>query len=187
VLAEIAVGPHRPAIVRGRCSERLNGAEAYLPILEVLDSLLHGQTVGRSTDMMKTLAPTWYVHVGMLSAESTSAQQLREDTKIASPERMKRELAALLKVFPRRLCCSDDPEWLTFRRWTSEPPGQRFAICAFVLVTYRSSEMVLEASVPAGEQSCRRGSSRNSLFLAQPDVGGTRLSSRPRFAGALGG
>ena len=31
----------RPIVARGRCSERLAGAEAYLPILEALDSLLH--------------------------------------------------------------------------------------------------------------------------------------------------
>ena len=67
---------------------RLAGGEAYLPILEILDSLLHGhsllhgQSGGRFTDMMKTLSPTWYVHVGMLSMESISAQQLREETKI---------------------------------------------------------------------------------------------------------
>ena len=31
----------RPTIARGRCSESLAGIEAYLPILEVLDGLLH--------------------------------------------------------------------------------------------------------------------------------------------------
>jgi hypothetical protein len=44
VLAE-SRRPHRPVIVRGRCSGTTGGAEAYLPILEVLDSLLHGHAV----------------------------------------------------------------------------------------------------------------------------------------------
>jgi tetratricopeptide (TPR) repeat protein/type II secretory pathway predicted ATPase ExeA len=148
VLAEIALGPHRPVIVRGRCSERLNGAEAYLPILEVLDSLLHGQTVGRFTDMMKTLAPTWYIHVGMLSADSTSAQQLKEDTKIASPERMKRELAALLESISRArplVLFLDDLHWADISTVdVLNYLAQRFAdLRIFVMVTYRSSEMVL--------------------------------------------
>ena len=40
-LAELELLPERPYLVRGRCSERLAGAEAYLPVLEALDSLLH--------------------------------------------------------------------------------------------------------------------------------------------------
>ena len=40
-LAELTTRPERPIVARGRCSERLAGAEAYLPILEALDSLLH--------------------------------------------------------------------------------------------------------------------------------------------------
>ena len=147
VLAEIAVGPHRPVIVRGRCSERLNGAEAYLPILEVLDSLLHGQTVGRFTEMMKTLAPTWYVHVGMLSSQSTSTEQLKEDTKIASPERMKRELAALFESISRArplVLFLDDLHWADISTVdVLNYLAQRFGdLRVFVMATYRSSEMV---------------------------------------------
>ena len=40
-LVELTTRPERPIVARGRCSERLAGAEAYLPILEALDSLLH--------------------------------------------------------------------------------------------------------------------------------------------------
>ena len=153
VLAEIAVGPHRPVIVRGRCSERLAGGEAYLPILEMLDSLLHGhsmlygQTAGRYSDMMKTLAPTWYVHVGMLSMESTTALQLREETKIASPERMKRELAALFETVSRTrplVLFLDDLHWADVSTVdVLNYLAQRFGdLRMFVMATYRSSEMV---------------------------------------------
>ena len=154
VLAEIAVGPHRPVIVRGRCSERLAGAEAYLPILEVLDSLLHGHTIlhqqtsGRFTEMMKTLAPTWFVHVGMLSMESISAQQLREETKIASPERMKRELAALFESISRTrplVLFLDDLHWADVSTVdVLNYLAQRFSdLRIFVMTTYRSAEMVM--------------------------------------------
>ena len=40
-LDELPPAGRAPTIARGRCSERLAGAEAYLPILEALDSLLH--------------------------------------------------------------------------------------------------------------------------------------------------
>jgi tetratricopeptide (TPR) repeat protein len=148
VLAVLGLHPHRPVVARGRCSERLAGAEAYLPILEVLDSLLHGQTVGRFTEMMKTLAPTWYVHVGMLTMEGPSAQQLREDTKIASPERMKRELAALFECISRArplVLFLDDLHWADVSTVdVLNYLAQRFATMRlFVMVTYRSSEMVL--------------------------------------------
>ena len=48
-LAELAQLPERPFVVRGRCSERLAGAEAYLPVLEALDSLLHRSSGARCT------------------------------------------------------------------------------------------------------------------------------------------
>ena len=42
-LAELAAGGASHSVARGRCSERLAGAEAYLPFLEALDSLLQGE------------------------------------------------------------------------------------------------------------------------------------------------
>ena len=40
-MSELTAGTSQPTLARGRCSERLAGSEAYLPVLEVLDSLLH--------------------------------------------------------------------------------------------------------------------------------------------------
>ena len=58
-----------PALARGRCSERLAGTEAYLPFLEALDSLLHGDRGEAAAQVMKIVAPTWYVQVVPLAAE----------------------------------------------------------------------------------------------------------------------
>src|SRR5262245_3704646 len=98
--------------------------------------------------MMKTLAPTWYVHVGMLSMESVSAQQLREETKIASPERMKRELAALFESISRTrplVLFLDDLHWADISTVdVLNYLAQRFAdLRIFVMATYRSAEMVM--------------------------------------------
>ena len=42
-----------------RCSERLAGAEAYLPVLEALDGLLHQSSWSSVPSLIKTVAPTW--------------------------------------------------------------------------------------------------------------------------------
>ncbi len=44
-LTDLAIRGERVTLGRGRCSESLAGAEAYLPVLEAFDSLLH-RTVG---------------------------------------------------------------------------------------------------------------------------------------------
>ena len=87
-LAEIAAGPHHPVVLRGKCSERLAGTEAYLPVLEALDNLLHGGSADSFNGMMRQVAPIWYVQVAPLSTESTTAQQIRDDVQSASQERM---------------------------------------------------------------------------------------------------
>ena len=45
-LTELGTAAGAPIVARGRCSERLAGAEAYLPVLEALDSLLHQSSGG---------------------------------------------------------------------------------------------------------------------------------------------
>ena len=78
---------------RGRCSERLAGAEAYLPLIEALESLLRGPE-GRSVgELMQRTAPSWYAQVGFQAESalgSTSSAEL-------SKERLKREIALFLE------------------------------------------------------------------------------------------
>src|SRR5262249_53522172 len=58
-IAELAAeGPC--GIARGKCSERLAGAEAYLPLLEALESLLRSGAVPSAARVMRQIAPTWY-------------------------------------------------------------------------------------------------------------------------------
>ncbi len=84
------------SVSRGICSERLAGAEAYLPILEVLDHLTRhgGEMVART---LKLLAPTWYVRIVSLATEDSSAERVLANAKTASQERMKRELIAFFE------------------------------------------------------------------------------------------
>ena len=97
---------------RGRCSERLAGAEAHLPFLEALDSLLK-RDPGVAA-LMKLSAPGWYVQIAPVSAEESSAARLLADTRSGSAERLMRELVALLHELARSrpvVLFLDDVQW----------------------------------------------------------------------------
>ena len=99
---------------RGRCSERLAGSEAYLPVLEVLDSLQHSEQHGSLSRLLRALAPSWYVQIMPPSANDSSAARLAADTALGSQERLKREIAALLDEITRMhtvVLCFDDMHW----------------------------------------------------------------------------
>jgi predicted ATPase len=81
---------------RGRCSERLAGAEAYLPFLEALDSLLRDDGGASAAQALKLLAPTWYVQVAPLAADDSSLARVFAAAKDSSQERRKRELGVFL-------------------------------------------------------------------------------------------
>jgi hypothetical protein len=90
--AEIASGGPPCTILRGRCSERLAGAEAYLPFLEALDSGLRGPGGDGFAHALKLLAPSWFVQVASLAPDDTSFDRVTSEVKASSQERMKREL-----------------------------------------------------------------------------------------------
>ena len=101
-------------IGRGRCSERLAGSEAYLPMLEVLDSLQRNEKHGSLSRLIRALAPSWYVQIMPPSKNDSSAARLAADTAIGSQERLKREIAALLEEVTRMhpvVLCFDDVHW----------------------------------------------------------------------------
>ena len=113
-LADLAVRGEHPTIARGRCSERLAGSEAFLPVLEALDSLMR-RTDGPSLhSIIKVVAPTWYLQIATDSTETTSIGEMRERTPAGSQERMKRELGALLQEVSRQrplVLFIDDLHW----------------------------------------------------------------------------
>jgi tetratricopeptide (TPR) repeat protein len=79
-------------IARGRCSERLAGAEAYLPVLEALESLLHGPSHGSAVRAFQTLAPTWFAQVATAGGGAA-----RASGQSVTQEQLKRQLFALLR------------------------------------------------------------------------------------------
>src|SRR5215831_11755602 len=96
VLADIARDARAPIVARGRCSERLAGTDAYLPLLDALDMLLRGSHGPRVARLMKQLAPTWYVNVTHSTPEQLAGERALLGTQATSRGRMMRELGSFV-------------------------------------------------------------------------------------------
>ncbi|HEU0121772.1 MAG TPA: protein kinase [Bryobacteraceae bacterium] len=127
-------------IARGRCSERLAGTEAYLPVFGALENLLQAGTHPGISELMKQTAPDWYAQIANATSSGANAA--------ISQDRLKRELGSLLQEASRQrpiLLFFDDLHWadlstvdlLTYL--ASQFSGMRLLI----VVTYRPSDMLL--------------------------------------------
>ena len=147
-LAELARQPERPIVVRGRCSERLAGSEAYLPILEALDQLLHRSSSTSINTLVKSVAPTWYVQVAHVASSQESAARIREESPAVSQERMKRELGVLLQDASRQrpfVLFLDDLHWADVSTIDvlNYLAGRFDQMHLLVVATYRPADMAL--------------------------------------------
>jgi predicted ATPase len=146
-LSELCVGADQPILARGRCSERLAGAEAYLPILEALEHVLRRSSNVSVEQLMRTVAPTWYLQVATSSGHP-SIMELRKDAPVVSQERMKRELSALFEDLSRNrplVVFLDDLHWADVSTIDilNYLAGRFGKMRVLVLMTYRPSEMAL--------------------------------------------
>jgi predicted ATPase len=108
-LEDLEGGERRCCVARGRCSERLAGTEAYLPWLEALDDLLHGAGGETVVRLAQAVAPTWYRQ--LLPGPSLDDAP---DPRAPSQERLKRELASLVREVSREralVLFFDDLHW----------------------------------------------------------------------------
>src|SRR5262249_10522831 len=88
----------RPCLVaRGRCSERLAGAEAYLPILYASDSLLSGESGSAAARAPQVAAPTWYARVAPLVARGA----VPHEGLAVSQSALQREFTGFLRELTR--------------------------------------------------------------------------------------
>ena len=146
-LASLTVKPAACWILRGRCSERLAGSEAYLPVLEPLESLVESDARDLVVRLMKEKAPTWYVQIAPVAAGAdASFAAVLADAKVASQERMKREFTVFFQELSRRrpviLFC-DDLHWadLSTVDLLSYLGSRCDALRLLVLATYRPSDL----------------------------------------------
>ena len=178
-LDELDAGGANWRLARGNCSERLAGAEAYLPLLDALDSLLQGEGGASAAQAMKLLAPSWYVQLAPLAAEDPSLARVLAEAKDASQERRKREFGVFLQELTRRhplMLFLDDIHWADpssvdlLAYLGSKCAGLRL----LTVLTYRPSE-ILRTQHPFGPIKLElqgRGVCREIAlpFLSRDDV-----------------
>lgn len=133
---------------RGRCSERLAGTEAYLPLLEALENVMQGGGNAAIVETMKQTAPTWYAQLVSLSRDSGATLRLLNERRAASQDRMKRELSAFLQEISRvkpLVLFFDDLHWADISTIDvlSFLAAKFQGLRVLILVTYRPSELLL--------------------------------------------
>ena len=146
-LDDLAAGGPLHGVARGRCSERLAGAEAYLPFLEALDNLLRTDSA-TAAPLMKHLAPAWYVQLAPWAADDPALARTLAEAKDATPERRKRELGVFLdEVSQRRplVLFLDDVHWADASTvdLLAYLGGRCGARRLLVVLTYRPTDLVL--------------------------------------------
>jgi serine/threonine protein kinase/predicted ATPase len=113
-LDDLLLRGHSFYLARGSCSERLAGSEAFLPVLEALESLLRGPGGTTLAETLKRLAPNWYGQVIPWRADDPSSTPFTAEAPTATQERLKRELIAFLEAVGRArpiLFFLDDLHW----------------------------------------------------------------------------
>ncbi len=132
-----------PLVARGQCSERLAGTEAYLPILEALDTAATGAHGEDMRALIDKCAPSWAALRAVVPADGSSGEFARAVAN--SQERLKREMAAFLaEVSAQRplVLVLEDVHWAdTSTVDLVSYVGARLSeLPVLVLVTYRDAD-----------------------------------------------
>jgi tetratricopeptide (TPR) repeat protein len=139
----------RCRIARSRCSERLAGAEAYLPWLEALDALRRDRMNGLQTSQaLKQTAPTWFAQLAEPSGDRPPDAAALAELKSASQERLKREFVAFVEALSNEwplLLFFDDLHWADVSTidLLAFLGGRLAAMRVLIVATYRPSDMQL--------------------------------------------
>ena len=175
------------------CSQRLAGADAFLPLLDSLDGLTRTGENAVLTRLLRLTAPTWYVQIAPLwSMDDPGFASVLERARAASPERVKRELSSFVAhvtdVLPLVIAI-DDLHWAdastveVVAYLLSRPELKRL----LVVCAYRQTEMVLSAHPFVAirhellkrrilvEVSITATQSRGDGKLSEPCVSGQRV------------
>ena len=147
LLGELAAGGRPCHVALGRCSERLAGSGAYVPLLDALEGLARVDSRGTVTHLMRELAPNWYAQITPSLQNEVSDKQAPE-RQAASQERLKRELNAFFREVCRLrslVLFLDDVHWADASTIdiVAYIANQMGTAQMLILVTYRPSELAL--------------------------------------------
>jgi tetratricopeptide (TPR) repeat protein len=147
-LAEVGPAHGICRMAHGRCSERLAGTEAYLPLLDALSDLLRSDD-GSVAQLMRDVAPSWYGQLASTDLHQSSPGGPLNQVTAGTQERLKRELAAFLGAACRErpvIFFFDDLHWVDIS--TVDMLGyvaRHFeALPALIIVAYRPEELLVQ-------------------------------------------
>lgn len=137
-------------MARGHCSERLGGAEAFMPVVDALQDLMRGDSSGAVGRLMKLVAPTWYVQVAPAAQEPNLPEPAErgESSRALSQQALLREVRNILDEASRLgpvVLFFDDVHWADvstvdlLAHLGRHCQGMRL----LVIVTYRPTELLL--------------------------------------------
>ncbi len=162
-LNELSVRGVSCLIARGHCSERLASAEAYLPVLGALESLVHGDDGDSAARLLKVVAPTWYAQIVPASRETVSDPH--GPPRAASQPALLREFGNFVQQASRLatvVLFFDDVHWADLS--TVDLLAHLGRHCqdlrVLVIVTYRTTEMLLDRHPFRGVQLELQGRGR---------------------------
>ncbi len=113
-LTSLAASKRPYLLARGRCSERLAGTEAYLPLFDAIESLFYLPEGDSLSQVIKQFAPNIFSHVAPFAANDSRLDQSLAESKAVSQERLKRELVAVVRGLSQvspLLLFLDDLHW----------------------------------------------------------------------------
>jgi DNA-binding winged helix-turn-helix (wHTH) protein len=99
------------ACAHGQCVENFGAGEPYLPVLQALEELCHGDSEVPS--LLRAVAPTWLLQLPWLST-TEEREALRRELAGVSPDRMLREMGQFLDRYTERrplLLVTEDLHW----------------------------------------------------------------------------
>ncbi|HEU0140976.1 MAG TPA: AAA family ATPase [Bryobacteraceae bacterium] len=135
-------------IVIGRCSERLAGTEAYLPVLEALENSIVGDDCAACAELLKRTAPSWFLQLAHALSGIDTGEPPAVDAWTASQERRKREFLTYVDASSRErplVLFIEDLHWADVS--TVDLLSYVAARCAamplLILGTYRPSDLLL--------------------------------------------
>jgi len=133
-------------ILRGQCSERLAGTEAYLPVLDALGNLCRADRGGTMARHVKILAPTW--HAQLTAPVDATVADVATPPRAMSQQAMLREFWNLLLELSRRgpvVFFIDDVHWADVSTvdLLSRVGSQCRSARVLLVLTYRKTELLI--------------------------------------------
>jgi len=137
------------ARARGQCVEHYGSCEPYMPVLEALNELCRGGSLGdASRRLLRQVAPTWLLQLPWL-IDASERETLQRDAAGATGERMLREFGEWLDrraALGPLLLVLEDLHWCDTAtvHWIGYLARRRSTAPVLILGSLRPTELIIE-------------------------------------------